>query len=68
MTEILRDSLTDSDWTWTGHGPGLAIAIKIIILMRLNTDQKYQNYSWWKLKDFPCDKKEVGVFLLETLK
>ena len=36
--------------------------------MRLNTDQKYQNYSWWKLKDFPCDKKEVGVFLLETLK
>ena len=26
--EILKDSLTDSDWTWTGHGPGPAIAIK----------------------------------------
>ena len=26
FSEILRDSLTDSDWTWTGHGPGPAIA------------------------------------------
>ena len=29
FSEILRDSLTDFDWTGTGHGPGPAIAIKI---------------------------------------
>ena len=27
FSEILRDSLTDSDWTWTGPGPGPAIEI-----------------------------------------